>query len=253
MSATSHSQANTAVVLLLLLLMPLLLWWFTRRARETKEFPFRPIIAFQTLQGLLGRTAESGKRVHLSLGSSWVGGDQTAALAVGLTVLRHLADEGAALGISPIVTVADPALMLVAQDTLYRAYQRTGLTTGYRSTDVQMIAPDPTAYAVGAQETINRETVGANVMIGHFGEEYLLLGEPGAQREIVQMVGADSVPVQPLMWATSDRVLLGEELFAAGAYLTHRPEHIASLYLQDTLRVLIVIAIAIGVLLRTLG
>jgi hypothetical protein len=114
-----------------------------------------------------------------------------------------------------------------------------------------MIAPDPTAYAIGAQDTINEESIAANVMVGSFGEEYLLMGETGAQREIVQMVGSDSVNAQPWMLATSDHVLLGEELFAAGAYLTHRPAHVASVHVQDTLRILIVVAVAIGVLIKT--
>jgi hypothetical protein len=92
----------------------------------------------------------------------------------------------------------------------------------------------------------------ANVMVGHFGKEYLLLGEAGAQREIVQIAGSNSLAAQPFMLATSDRFLLGEEVFAVGAYLTRRPEHIASLYVQDAMRVLVVIAIVIGVLIKTL-
>jgi len=248
MSVTAHSGITALVILALL---SLFLWWFTRRAREHKGRLLRPIAAFRTLRGLLGRAAESGKVVHLALGSSELGGDQTAVISIGLTVLRYLADQGAAFGVSPVVTVADPMLMLAAQDVMYRAYQQRGLAGSFRSTNVHMIAPDPTAYAIGAQDTINEERIAANVMIGNFGEEYLLVGEAGAQREIVQIVGSNSINAQPWMLVTSDHVLLGEELFAAGAYLTRRPEHIASLYLQDTLRVLIVIAIAIGVLLKT--
>jgi len=247
------SQTEPVAALLLVVLILLLLGWFTRRAQKTTGFPFRPIAAFQALQGLLGRTAESGQKVHLSMGSSGLGDEQTAAASAGLTVLRYMAEQGASFGYSPIVTVADPMLMLMAQDTLYRAYQRTGLAASYRSTDVRLIAPDPAAYAVGAQEEINQDKVAANVMAGHFGDEYLLLGEAGAQREIIQIVGSNTVEVQPLMMATSDRVLVGEELFAAGAYLTRRPEHMASLHVQDALRVLLVIAIVVAVAIKTFG
>ena len=247
------SQTEPVAALVLVVLILLFLGWFTRRAHKTTGFPFRPIVAFQTLRGLLGRTAESGKKVHLSMGSAGLGDEQTAATAIGLAVLRHMADQGAAFGYSPIVTVADPVLMLVAQDILYRAYQRTGLGASYRSTDVRLIAPDATAYAVGAQQEINQETVAANVMVGHFGDEYLLMGEPGAQREIIQMVGSNTLEAQPLMMATSNRVLVGEELFAAGAYLTGRPAHIASLHVQDLVRVLLVIAIVVAVAIKTFG
>jgi hypothetical protein len=239
------------IVLGCLLLMFLLLWVFTRQVRERKDRSLRPISAFRALRGLLGRAAESGKAVHLALGSSGLGSEQTVVGCIGLTVLNYLAEQGVAFGASPIVTVSDPMLMLAAQNVLYRAYQRKGLAMSYRSTDVHMIAPEPTAYIVGAQETVSQEDIAANVMIGSFGEEYLLLGEDGAQREMMQVVGSNSVSAQPWMLATSDHVLLGEELFAAGAYLNRRPTHIASLYLQDTLRILLVIVITIGVLIKT--
>lgn len=251
MSIASSDGMNMVMSVGLFLLISLLLWWFVRRARRQKTPALRPISAFKMLRGLLGRVAEDGKVVHLSLGTSGVGGEQTAVVVSGLSVLCYLADQGVPFGVSPITTVADPALMLIAQDVLYRAHQQKGLATRYRSTDVQMVASDPTAYAVGAQDIINQENVGANVMIGNFGDEYLLLGEAGAQREIVQMVGSDAVNVQPFMLATSEHVLLGEEIFATGAYLTHRPEYVGSLYVQDALRILIVAAIVIGVLAKT--
>ena len=252
MSLTLQNGIITIIGLASLVVMPLLLWWFTHRARRRKTEDLRSIAAFETLHGLLGRAAESGKVVHLSLGRSTMSGEDAAIAAAGLTVLRYLADQGSSLGISPTVTVADPTLMLVAQDMLYRAYEQKQRVTDYQSTDVNMIATDPGAYAAGAQDLVNQERVAANVMIGRFGQEYLILGEAGAQRGIVQIVGTNTVDLQPLMLATSDHALLGEEVFAAGAYLTHRPEHVASLHVQDALRILIVVAIVIGVLAKTL-
>jgi hypothetical protein len=247
----SPNGISTITRLVLFLLIPLLLWGLIRRVRQRPQYTLRPIPAFDMLRGLLSRVAESGKIVHLSLGTSGLGDDQTAVVVAGLAVLRYLVEQGVSFGAVPTMTVADPTLMLIAQDILYRTHQKKGLAARYRATDVQMIAPDATAYAVGAQDIVNQERVAANVMVGHFGEEYLLLGEAGAQREIVQMAGSNTVNVQPFLLSTSKHVLLGEEVFAAGAYLTGQPEHIASLCVQDTLRVLIVLAIVIGVLAKT--
>jgi hypothetical protein len=249
----SQYGSLTIITWVLLLATPLLLWWFLLYVRSRKSHTLRPIPAFHALRGLLGRTVEEGKRVHVSLGRSGVGGDQTAVVSAALEVLHDLADQGACIGVSPIVTVADPVLMLVVQDAVYRACQRRENVGSYVDTDVQMIAPTPSAYAVGALDVINDHGTGANVMVGHLGDEYLLLGEPGAQRDITQVVGSDVLETQALLGATSDRVLWGEEMFAAGAYLGGRPAHIASLYVQDTIRVLVVIAIVIGILLKTLS
>jgi hypothetical protein len=207
--------------------------------------------AFKALQGLLARAAESGQVVHLAMGSSGIGSEETVLASTGLTVLRYLADQGAALGVAPRVTVSDPALLLAAQDVLYRAYARRGKASEYRSTDVQLIAPDATAYAAGAQDIVNQRDVAANVMIGRFGDEYLLIGEAGAQRDILQVAGSNSVNTQPWMQVTANRVLLGEEVFAAGAYLNGRPEHVGSLHVQDVIRILIVVSIVVGVLVET--
>jgi hypothetical protein len=240
------------VAVLLLTAISLLLWLYTWRARRGTRYPLRRIAAFETLRGFMDTIAERGKRVHLSVGTSGIGGEQTAAVHAGLTVLRYLAERGASLESSPVVTVADPVLLHVTQDALRRAHERMGHAAQYRATDVHLIAPDPAAYAIGAQQVIADPDVDANVMVGAFGDEYLLMAEAGAQRGIVQVAGANAVDVHPYMVATADRVLVGEEMFAAGAYLSGDPIQAASLRVQDVLRVAIAAVIVVGIVVKTL-
>jgi hypothetical protein len=246
----------TVVTWAVLLVIPLLLFWLA--ARQGRYSPtLRRIAAWEALRGLVGRATEEGKQVHLSLGRASVGGEQTAVVSAALDVQRQLAQEGASLDAAQgnpalVVTVADPLLMLTAQDSLYRAYRRRGYPASYDSTQVQLVAPDPLAYAVGAQDRIDDERTAANVMLGHQGDEVLLLSETGAQRDLLQVAGSDALNAQALITATADHVLLGEEIFAAGAYLTRRPALIASLQVQDVLRVAAAIAILVGVLVKSL-
>ncbi|MFN2131383.1 MAG: DUF6754 domain-containing protein [Anaerolineae bacterium] len=257
---TTLSGWATLVALVIVLGIACLLWWFTWKARDTsrgarslvQRFPFRRIRAFEALSKLLDVSIERGKIAHVSLGDTGIGGSRTATILSGLTILRYIAERGAAVGSAPTVTVADPTLLFVAQDVVHDAHKRVGRAAGYHPTDVQLIAPNSTAYAIGAVEVIRDESVATNVMTGPFGDEYLLLAEPGAQRGIAQVAGSDSLNAQPYMSATADPLLIGEELFAAGAYLTDRPEHKASLWIQDILRLLIVAAIVIGILVATL-
>ena len=235
-----------------LLVIPLLLLWFIVRARRRAPV-LRPMAAWDTLRGLMGRAVEEGKQVHLSLGRSGPGAEQTAVVSAALDVQRHLAQKGAATGTAPLTTVADPLLMLAAQDALYRAYRDQGRATEYDGTCVQLIAPDPLAYAVGAQDRIDDEGTAANVMVGHLGNEYLLLGETGAQNKLLQVAGSDVLDTQALMTGTADHVLLGEEMFSAGAYLNRRPAAIASLQVEDVLRLLAVLAILAGIVIESLA
>jgi hypothetical protein len=247
----------TVITWAVLLAIPMLLLWFATRRRK-RALALRPIPAWEALRGLMGRATEEGRQVHLSLGRAGVGGEQTAVVSAALDVQRHLAREGAALDADPqspslVVTVADPLLMLTAQDSLYRAYRAMDHRAGYDATQVQLIAPDALAYAVGAQDRIDDERTLANVMVGHQGDEYLLLGETGAQRDLLQVAGSDALNAQALMTATSGHVLVGEETFAAGAYLTRRPALVASLQVQDLLRAAAVVAILVGVLVKSLA
>ena len=251
MGVTTSDGATRVLALFFVVLTAFLLWWFTLQVRRGKKYVFRRLPALEKLRDLLVLATESGKVVHLSLGSSGLVGAHTAIVSTGLAILRYLADQGVSLKNPPIVTVADPTVMIAAQDVLYRTHERAGLVQSYRSTAVQMIASDSAAYAVGAQDMINDQDVMGNVMIGNFGQEYLLLGETGAQRGIVQIVGSDAITAHPFMVATSDDALLGEEVFAASAYLSDRPAHAASLRLQDWLRVLIAVVTVIGVLFAT--
>jgi hypothetical protein len=250
---TTLTITTTIVAVLLLAVVSLLLWLYAWRAQGGARYPLRRIPAFEAIRGLVDTIAERGKTIHLSVGSAGIGGDQTVAITSGLAVLRHLAERGAALETSPLITVADPVLLLVAQDALYGAFERMGHATQYRATDVRLLAPDPAAYAIGAQDLISDPDVDASVMVGALGDEYLLMGEAGAQRGIVQVVGSNAVNAHPFMVATADQVLLGEEMFAAGAYLSDDPAQAAYLRVQDVLRVAIAVIIVLGVVIKTLS
>ena len=109
------------------------------------------------------------------------------------------------------------------------------------------------AYAAGAMPVIHDEFVSANLLAGHLGTEVALLTEAGERSQSLTVAGSDSLPAQAVLYATSDESLLGEELYAAGAYLGADMAHIASLRMQDILRWAIVVVIVLGAILKLLG
>jgi len=100
---------------------------------------------------------------------------------------------------------------------------------------------------------IHDEQISANILTGHFGTEIALLTEAGERSRSLTVAGSDSIPAQAVLYATSDEPLLGEELYAAGAYLGAGGVHSASLRMQDILRWVLVGAIVIGAVLKLLG
>lgn len=222
--------------LVLLLLMLPVLFFLLSRVRTGRTGRLRPLPGLEELPKLVGRSAETGRPLHVSVGVAGVGGSATAETWAGLTILRELADAAANCDTPLLVTVSDPTVLPIAQDLLSRAYVRSGNPEGYDPTQVQLIAPEPMAYAAGVSGILDRESLTANVMIGSFGDEYLLIGETGARRGVRQIVGTADPRTLPLVYASADETLIGEEMFAGGAYTRRMPIQIASLLAEDWAR-----------------
>jgi hypothetical protein len=231
-------------LVLLLLLLPVL-FFLLSRVRAGKAGPLRPLPGVDGLSETVGHAAETGRAIHVSVGVAGVGGPQTAETWAGLTLLSELADEAAGCDTPLIVTVADPTTLPLAQDILWRAHLRNGNPEGYHPTQVRFVAPNPMAYAAGVAGLLLWEPLTANVMVGTFGDEVLLMGEVGAREGVRQVAGTANPQALPLIASTADQALIGEEIFAGGAYTARHPMQIASLLTQDWGRWAIAVAIVL--------
>jgi hypothetical protein len=232
------------VILLVLLFVVLLaLFILSLKVRAGRAGELRPLPGMAELSALVARAAETGQPLHVSVGVGGVGGSATAETWAGLTLLRHLADKAVANGASVVVTVADATVLPLAQDILQQAYARHGFSADYDFSQVRFVAPEPTAYATGVMGFLGREPLAGNVMVGKFGDEYLFVGETGARRRLHQIVGVAEPQTLPLVYASADETLVGEEIFATGAYTSRLPIQIASLLTEDRIRWLLIVAI----------
>jgi hypothetical protein len=239
-----------AVAFLLSFLAVLLV--FITRVRAGYRPGLRHIPAFEAIKGFTGRAIEAGRSLHLGLGIGSVANQTTADTLAGLFVLDYLARQGAVTGIPPTVSMADPTTMLLAQNVLRVAHQNDpqGVEAAYHN--VRWIAPQPVAYAAGVMALLSIDEVEANVMVGNFGDEYLLMGEVAVRQGMAHVGGTSDPDTLPFIYVSAQETLLGEEIYAAGAYLRNRPSHIGSLLAQDTMRWLISLIILGGVILASM-
>ena len=242
-AALGFEQSLALAVLLAALALFLLM---LRQVRMGRRPLTRPLVAFQRLAYYASQAAEAGRAMHISLGTGGIGGGAAADALAGLWVLERLVEQAAATGQRLIVTVADATLLPMAQDTLRRAYQRAGLGGDYDPLQVRLLAPDPIAYAAGAMGLVSREPMSLNVMLGSFGDEFLLISENGVRRGLPQLGGTSSPAVLPFVQLSMDHPLWGEEMYAGGAYLAAKPSHLASLLVEDWLRTAIIFALVLG-------
>ncbi|HZY41237.1 MAG TPA: DUF6754 domain-containing protein [Anaerolineae bacterium] len=206
---------------------------------------FRSIPLFSLLRGQTGRAIESGRELHVSIGTGGISGDDVTTTLAGLQIVEYLADEAAASGISPIITTADPAALLLAEDTLRRPYIRQGDLSSYQPLSARLPALNAVQYAAATMDYLAHENALANVMSGSFGPEIGLIEHESAKQDLLKINAAADPRALAVLSTTSEHLLIGEEMFAAKAYLQARPAQLASLRAQDIVRVAIVIGIVV--------
>jgi hypothetical protein len=220
-----------------------------------KRWPFslRSLKGYEALNVEIERAVESGERVHLSLGTgTLIGADSAPALA-GLTILARLASSTAMADKPVIVSTSDGAMSILAQDTLASSYRSAGAFNRFDLTSARMIGPTPYSYVAAIPSLLDTEEVSVHLLNGSFGTEGALAADFGRNKDAFILAGTDDIQSQALLYATADHPLIGEELFAGGAYLDMGKMHHASIRAQDVIRFMIIGLIVIGTLLKTIG
>ena len=212
----------------------------------------REIPAYTRLRRAVGRVVEDGTRLHVSLGRGGLATPQSASALAGLTMLRRLAELTSAGDQPPIATSGDAALTILSQDTLQTASKASAHGV-YDPTAGRLTGITPFSYAAGAIPAIRDENVSANVLMGNFGVEVALLTDAAERADSFVLAGSDSLAAQSVIYASAGEPLIGEELYAAGAYTDAGPLHTASLTVQDVLRWMVIAVILGGAVLKLAG
>ena len=245
------ANIDLAALAILIISIPVFVL-FTLRARAGYRFHLRPLAAYARISQLASHATESGRAIHVALGSGRIGGEATPEAMMGLAVFDYVARHTGPHGHSAQATAADPTILASAQGILHTARSESGYPEMYTGRDVQFSGPQPFAYAAGALEAVADKEPLAIFLLGQFNAEGMWLSEAGGSRGILELGGTAEPAGAALMSLSLDEAIVGEELFAAGAYL-HRPLHLGSLAAQDFLRIVIILTILAGVAMRSLG
>lgn len=229
----------------------MLLFLFGRRG--VIRYKLREIRAFKRLQRAVGLSVEEGTRLHISLGRGGLLGIPGASALIGFTTLERSAHAASMSDRPPVTTSGDGMLTILSQDTLRGTYKDLGVEHEYNPNNGRLSGLTPFGYAAGALSVIHDEHVSANILVGHFGAEVALLTEAGERNDSLTVGGSDNLPAQAVLYAAAQESMIGEELFASGAYLGAGKMHIASLWVQDILRWGLIAVIILGGLAKLGG
>ena len=236
-----------------ILLFVVLMVAFSTLSKKLVGRSFREVKPFTRLRRAVGLAVEAGTRLHISLGRADLTSSQGAAGLAGLTTLDRVARAAALSDKPPISSAGEGTLNALSQESMKTVLQSVSPDRNFDPTASQLTGLTPFSYAAGAMSIIHDEHVSTNILLGHFGTEVALLTEAGDRTGSLTIAGTDDVSAQAVLYAAADEPLIGEEVFAGGAFLGAGPAHSASLRVQDIFRWALVVMILLGALARLVG
>ncbi len=236
-------------LLLFFVVFCIALYYYYQRAKAGKEIYIRRIAGLDAIDEAIGRCTEMGRPVHYTFGT---GALDTNVLA-SFDVLKYTAEKAADMATDIIVSNCLPETQLMTEEIVKQAFVQQGKADGYKPDNIRFLSDNQTSYVAGIFGIFMRERPGANLMLGPFYAESMLIAEVGQIIGAIQIGGTGRTIQVPFFVAACDYTLIGEELFAAGAYISRNAFQLGALMAEEIGKYLVVALIIIGCLLTTAG
>jgi hypothetical protein len=217
--------------------------FFIFRARSGAELFVRKIAGLDAVDDAIGRATEMGKPILFVSGLA--DASEIATIAA-MTILGKVARKTAEYETPLIVPCYDPIVMIVEKEIVRQAYTEMGKPDAFDEDSVFFVTQSQFGYVAAVDGIMLREKPATNFYMGAFFAESLILAETGAETGAIQIAGTDRVTQLPFFITACDYTLMGEELYAATAYLGRDPLFLGSLKGQDWAKGAIMLALIVG-------
>ncbi|HAH32562.1 MAG TPA: hypothetical protein DCL44_09650 [Elusimicrobia bacterium] len=235
--------------LVLLIVIIVIFFWAVSHARRKGLF-IRRIAGLDAIDEAIGRATEMGKPIFYVPGIGSMGSISTIASAF---ILGEVSKKVAQYDSQIKVPHYDPIVMTVCKEVVKQSYMEAGRPDSYREDINHFVSADQFSYAASVDGMISREKPAACFYMGYFMAESLLLAEVGATSGAIQIAGTDVEHQLPFFFTACDYTLIGEELYAAGAYLSKEPMLLSALKVQDFGKLVVMVSVFFGMILVALG
>jgi len=251
LAADWYVDQRTPELLAMLVCAGVVLIFVLVARKRGRPFAIRPLAGLAAVDDALGRATELGAPVVYVTG--WGGDLARPTTMASLAILSHVAERAALLNTRVLFPAHDPLVASAAQDTIQQAYARAGRPDLYRPGDAAFVTQSQLGYAAAVEGVLSRNKPGAVFLLGTFEGEALILAETAHNVGAVQISGTDSTIQLSFFLVACDYTLIGEELFAASAYLSQDVSMLGALRGQDVLKLIIVALLLAGFALGAAG
>ena len=222
-------------VLAYILAFAVLVGWFLRRARQgARAMYVRKISGIDAIEEAIGRATEMGRPILYIPGIEEMYDIQTIS---SMLVLGEVAKTVARYQSEIIVPTMYPFVMAVAEEVVKAGFYDAGRPDAHRPENILYLSSEQFAFVAGVTGIVMRERPAANLFLGHFYAESLVLAETGFLTGAIQIAGTAEISQLPFFIAACDYTLIGEELFAASVYLSREPNNLSTLKASDWFKV----------------
>ena len=201
--------------------------------------PIRRVPGLDAIDEAIGRATEMGSTSLFII----PGGPFDAQAFAAFDILSHVARQAAKYDTRILVVNALPEAHAISQEVVRQAYLAEGREDKFSPESLQFLSGGFTAGVLGIYE---REKIGANFLFGSFYFESLTLAEAGQRTGAIQVSGTANTHQLPFLVAACDYTLIGEEIYAAGTYLSRNGAQIGSLVAQEMGKYVSILAMLAG-------
>ena len=213
-----------------------LIMLFIERARRGKKLFVRKIAGLQAIDDAVGRATEMGKPILYCPGIGYI---EDIATIASLSILGEVAKKCGQYDTKLINPHFDPIVYTVAREIVKESYTHVGRPDAFDPDSVYYVTDSQFAYAAAVDGIMLRERPATNFLVGWFRAESLILAETGASTGAIQIAGTDQVSQLPFFVTACDYTLIGEELYAASAYISREPLLLGAIKGEDWGKVII--------------
>ena len=222
----------------------------TRRARAGHVPKIRRIAGLEAVDEAIGRATERGRPILYVAG---IGSVSQVATIASINIYSHVAKRSGQYGTRLTTPCHDPILMQVMRSVSEQAYLDIGRPDAYDADDVFFVTQSQFAFAAAVDGIMVREKPAAIFLQGVFYAESLILAETGNSVGAIQIAGTDKDAQLPFFIAACDYTLIGEELFAASAYLSGEGQLLSTIRAQDIGKAALMACLVVGAILQMAG
>jgi hypothetical protein len=218
------------------------------RAERNKGQKLKTLPAVEAIREGIARAVEMGRPVLYHFGAIDVVNYQRY-IAPALGILNEVAKVSGKLGAHLITATYDPPTLQLVEEVVRSGYVAVGRDPN--EMDNRFVPQG--GYTPAVIGIIEREKVGAHFLMGSTMQEVITICESAARTGAFQVSGSPATWQLPMMIASCDYVLMGEEFSVAGSVLADNISQLGTVVGLDWSKAVILGLVVVGTLLAQMG